>query len=44
MGRFIIKEHFQVEDTDTLSKEQIEELSQNIKLLTDSPSKIIYSW
>ena len=49
----IIKEHFQVEDTDTLSKEQIEEVIAEWELLTDSPSydflglgfrNIISSW
>ena len=31
----IIKEHFQVEDTDTLSKEQFEEVIAEWELLTE---------
>ena len=49
----IIKEHFQVEDTDTLSKEQIQEVIAEWELLLDSASydflamgfrNIISSW
>ena len=49
----IIKEHFQVEDTDTLSKEQIQEVIAEWELLLDSTSydflamgfrNIISSW
>ena len=37
----IIKEHFQVEDTDILSKEQIEEVIAEWELLTDSPNDFL---
>ena len=38
----IIKEHFQVEDTDTLSKEQIQEVIAEWELLLDSSSYVSF--